>query len=607
MPLTANEAALETKAEKIARIITRNYGVNIRVEGGQAYTDLLAGEIVLPNLNELQWQKIDNILDGFLDHECAHVIYTEKDLVIGITNKTLHLIWNVIEDTWIEREMSAVYPGCQSNIRRLLESVTAYQDSQWQELEVLNRLGIAFGRCWRGIAVVSDFYGDDLIGELIKYFSDEIDIGYKVRTTASALELAKKILAKLNQPMPDKELAEQPGDSGEGEADLENDSGQIELKLSESDGNDQSDGEELRKQLAEAVNNMGEEFKDQSDIEGFLNNEIDVVEKDLTGNQPNEYLVFSNEFDRDFTYSVDERASYTDRYTQLQDQVRQYVGTMSSQLEMSLLAEQESRWVGGSLKGRKFDKRRLPGWLFGGGDDRIFTQLESGEKFDTAIVLLWDCSGSMGNNSYEQGKANLARLSAIAFHEALLRANIPHEILGFNSGGPDIPALRSRIENAMQRGEDISKYSRLSDIDNRFVYVPFGQSDGRAIVNISGSAANRDGECVLWAAKRLAARPESRKILIVGSDGMPAGAIHPYTEEIYLQKVIQQIVGAGIEIYGIGIKSKSVSKYYPHWVVVDRIEDLPKVILSQLGQMLITKRGSDNVRLPGVQKTSGHL
>ena len=134
------------------------------------------------------------------------------------------------------------------------------------------------------------------------------------------------------------------------------------------------------------------------------------------------------------------------------------------------------------------------------------------------------------------------------------------------------------------------------------VFVPWGSTDGRAICAINGDYANRDAECVLWAAKRLAARPEKRKVLIVGSDGHPNGAVYGYTEKKYLQEVVAQVIEAGIELYAIGIMDDAVSKYYPHWVVIHRVEDLPQAVMHQLGQALFARKGTTHGNVPAINK-----
>lgn len=297
-------------------------------------------------------------------------------------------------------------------------------------------------------------------------------------------------------------------------------------------------------------------------------------------------MVFSEEYDHDKTFSVDERVRWAKQYSKLLIQVGPYIGTMATALEQALAAETEARWVAGERRGRRFARRQLAEWTMGGEDDRIYKRIEQGVKLDTCVCLLWDCSGSMGPADRVETKAALARLAAIGFHEALVRAAIPHEVLGFNTGGARVEELSRLVAAAKERGESLKHYSRLADTDNRFVFIEYGQTDGRALCAISGNHANRDGECVLWAARRLARRPEKRKILIVGSDGQPQGALFHGTERRHLKAVVQRATLAGLETYAIGIMDESVRHYYPNWTVIRKPADLPRVVMGHLLRLL---------------------
>jgi cobaltochelatase CobT len=238
----------------------------------------------------------------------------------------------------------------------------------------------------------------------------------------------------------------------------------------------------------------------------------------------------------------------------------------------------------------------------GSDDDRLFKYLEEGIRHDTAVTLLWDCSGSMGSALKPTSKAALARVAAVAFHEALKRCkSITHEVLGFNTGGGSSPELLVLANEAVQRGEDMDRYSRVHETDNRMVFVPFGSDKGWPIAAITGAAANRDGECVLWAARRLAQRPEKRKILIVGSDGHPQGARYHSTEKKFLREVVQRVKAAGLEIYGLGIMDDAVAKYYPQFQVIRDIRALPKAVMTLLQASLPARtKGRNHGRMARV-------
>lgn len=640
MPLTPHEACLESKAERIARIITRQYGVKVRIEGGRAYIDLDTMTIVMPNLKGDALEHIRGVLDGFLDHECAHAIFTDNLAVKPLKGKPIFAIWNPVEDCWIEREMGKLYVGCAQNLKELNEAIIVEVRKNWGKMGAVPRLLSALIMCWQGSALPAEFEVDPLMGLVFQALEPERRDGFNVNSTTEAINLARRIMDKIASmvPPPPPQLKLQPGQEGKG-SEGEGQQGKQQDPKEQQEGEEggqqgphtqegQQEGQSLQEPqeaAGEPSEGEGQEEQDEAlqeqaeglqqamqtgdyepllDAEGLLNDILTRVPDRSKASDPEEYLVFSEEFDTEVHYDHQKRMIWSGEYKELRDEVHDYLGNMATALELSLAAEAQARWVGGSRKGRKFDKRVFPAWTQGGRDDRIFRQLEQSEDWDTAVSLLWDCSGSM-NRVHPGSKSYLARLAAIAFHEALSRADIMHEVLGFNTGGGSSPELKMRAKEAEKRGENIKRYSRLAELDKRMVFVPWGSIDGRAICAINGTNANRDAECVMWAAKRLAARPEKRKVLIVGSDGQPSGAKYGYTEKKYLQEVIAQVIEAGIELYAIGIMDDAVSKYYPHWVVIHRVEDLPQAVMQQLGQALFARKGTMHGNVPAVNKPSG--
>jgi cobalamin biosynthesis protein CobT len=119
------------------------------------------------------------------------------------------------------------------------------------------------------------------------------------------------------------------------------------------------------------------------------------------------------------------------------------------------------------------------------------------------------------------------------------------------------------------------QYSRTDDIVN-FIFKDFHETwnttekymiamNPFTHINYNGDSicanCNADGESILWAASRLLAREEAIKVLIVASDGMPAGGdgIH---EAAFLKYAVQRIENAGVYIGGLGIGTEYVKQFY---------------------------------------------
>ena len=83
-----------------------------------------------------------------------------------------------------------------------------------------------------------------------------------------------------------------------------------------------------------------------------------------------------------------------------------------------------------------------------------------------------------------------------------------------------------------------------------------------------------DGEALDWASARLATREESRKLLVVVSDGCPMdGATKLVNDGFYLDNHLKQVVQryeqrAELEVYALGI-GLDLSAYYSHCQALD--------------------------------------
>jgi cobalamin biosynthesis protein CobT len=98
---------------------------------------------------------------------------------------------------------------------------------------------------------------------------------------------------------------------------------------------------------------------------------------------------------------------------------------------------------------------------------------------------------------------------------------------------------------------------------------------------------NSDGDAVAWAHNYVAQRKEKRKILIVLSDGSPAGRDWAGDISSYTKQVTTSIEEKSpVELYGIGIMDTNVKKYYKKNVVINDTSSLAPAILSILDKAI---------------------
>lgn len=266
-----------------------------------------------------------------------------------------------------------------------------------------------------------------------------------------------------------------------------------------------------------------------------------------------------------------------------------YSSVIQKQFERFLFAKSASLWEYGQKSGR----------LYGGGlnrlvfgDERVFRKKIVNNTKDVAISLLVDCSGSMSGS-----KIKYACMSAYIFALALSKMNLNFEILGFTTfdgcdNAKDTQLLKRMLEEAREKGQPPSRWEPLNVPIFKEFGGNFSHKTAQALAYLSSRASryllrnNVDGECILIAGKRLRAQPETRKLLIVFSDGMPNWEDGYYWESAHLKQSLAEVKKWGIETFGLGIRTKSVSKFYKDYVVINNLEDLGKEVLTKLKSFL---------------------
>lgn len=238
----------EDAFEKIARIVTQQTGVQVRFEGMQPCTD--GKVIVLPKLSKLPEDFNKDLLNGYLDHEAAHVIFTDMNVFKAelARDKFLKTVSNALEDIRIERKMGERFIGCKQNIRQMNDFHVSDIKKNFDKINPATQIAFAISLYGSGDAEPADFKGNARAAlEIVK---DDIDELPKCQNTGDVIELAKRIVAKLRD-------SAQQSEDGEG-ADI-------------GDGQPKKDDKKDKKQQKKnqkgkgGKNQKGEEEQDEKD------------------------------------------------------------------------------------------------------------------------------------------------------------------------------------------------------------------------------------------------------------------------------------------------------------------------------------------------------
>ncbi len=266
-------------------------------------------------------------------------------------------------------------------------------------------------------------------------------------------------------------------------------------------------------------------------------------------------------------------------YHALWGEVRREVGFLATRMTNLLREDTYLRYGGqyrsGNLHTAKLYKQRL-------GNFRLFERPMAAER-SIAFQLLVDESASMKGGD----KARLAVKTAILLGETLDQVGLPLEIIGFTTAEYEArAAMRLGLRPA-----HAYRTMRCSPLEHR-IYKRFDEPYPlvrRRLTGIEPRHNNWDEEHLLFAHRRLQARPELRKVMIVVSDGQPNG------DAEHLIGMVRTLEARGRTIIGVGIGAEFVRQVYRRSVVVEDFRRLAEELLTVLAEELgpVIRAGAD--------------
>ncbi|MFC3703948.1 cobaltochelatase subunit CobT [Devosia honganensis] len=261
------------------------------------------------------------------------------------------------------------------------------------------------------------------------------------------------------------------------------------------------------------------------------------------------------------------------------------VARLANKLQRRLMAKQNRSWQF-DLEEGLLDTARLT---------RVVTdplqalsfKVENDTDFrDTVVTLLIDNSGSMRGRPI-----TIAAICGDILARTLERCGVKVEILGFTTrawkGG------KSR-EAWLEAGRPANP-GRVNDI-RHIIYKAADEPWRHARRNLGLMMRegllkeNIDGEALEWARKRLMARPEQRRILMVISDGAPVDDSTQSVNagnylETHLRQVIEDIeTRSPIQLVAVGI-GHDVTRYYRRAVTLLDAEELAGALTDELAAL----------------------
>ena len=417
-------------------------------------------------------------------------------------------------------------------------------------------------------------------------------VGEVLADQAAFARLSRKVIADLG-------YGDQLGDDpDEGE-----DEGEDSAEEDEDNPDSQSDDQDDTEEADAAPEDSQDETQDQSQAQVSMEEAPDADMSDEAelpdGEAPLEppppaphsdadpnYTVYTTDFDEEIrAQDLADPAELERLRTYLDQQLEPLKGAVSrlaNKLQRRLQAQQNRSWLF-DLEEGILDAGRLARVVANPTTPLSFKQEKDTEFRDTVVTLLLDNSGSMRGRPI-----SIAAICADVLARTLERCQVKVEILGFTTRAWKGGQSRERwLANG--RPQQPGRLNDLRHIIYKSADAPMRRSrENLGLMMKEGLLKeNIDGEALEWAHRRMVARPEARKILMVISDGAPVDdstlSVNPAN---YLEKHLRDVIAMverrkAVELIAIGI-GHDVTRYYQRAVTITDVEQLAGAITEQL-------------------------
>lgn len=279
------------------------------------------------------------------------------------------------------------------------------------------------------------------------------------------------------------------------------------------------------------------------------------------------------------------------------------VSRLANKLQRRLQAQQNRSWEFDREEGI-LDAGRLARVVANPTTPLSFKVEKDTEFRDTIVTLLLDNSGSMRGRPI-----SIAAICADVLARTLERCNVKVEILGFTTRAWKGGQARERWLNE-GRPQQPGRLNDLRHIVYKSADAPWRRTRPNLGLMMKEGLLkeNIDGEALEWAHRRMMARREARKILMVISDGAPVDdstlSVNPAN---YLEKHLRDVIALverrkAVELLAIGI-GHDVTRYYDRAVTITDVEQLAGAMTEQLAALFDSDPRA-RARMIGIKKAS---
>lgn len=566
-----------TSMAMLAGLMSRKYNINMQVSGDIAYThiDPDTGKVTI-NIPAVEYEddKYLGYVRGYIDHEVGHVKYTRHDkLEEALTGAAPNFramrknIWNILEDTYVERMMMQDFAGCGRNLRNLVRLVFGEPGVEMPRMllvaDYINIIMgyILFNQRSRLYPFLSDKV-DAYRGQMETFFPGLVDVINPVMddawkendSTEHNLQWANRITDAILATVPMPEQQEQEQEQGQEQVDKTLSAralaDEIQSELNAIIGDYETTDAEAQDiagkilQVVKSMDSMGDsQVSNSSAFRPFAGDSRESMRDTFkqayvgaaTGAKYEESTILMHMADN---------AQYLHRLSVAEKQEAMLItAKLSAQLKALLQTYVMNR--GGAFRRGHLDSNRLARLAVN--DQRIFQQRVQQRGLDTEIVILMDMSGSMSGQSKD-----------VISSEALYA--VTHALHGV-------------------KGIRVAVYGFSH---NDFISIKEFNQPAHENMRLDCAGGTYAGEATMLALSKFSWREGTRRIFIAMTDG---DTYNPNLFDIALKRARK----AGVEVVGVGICDTSMEQYVSkdEYVPVNNIKEFPAKLFAILRGKLI--------------------
>lgn len=584
----------------VAQARCADHGVTVEFSQYASTASTNGSKITIPTITQPVTQDAMDKLHGFLIHECGH--HLRPDVFTILKNAkpkpNLAALFNIVEDEAMERDMASRWRGDHIALANANEIIMNECVDSWGEVFKNPDPAVPWDENDNGpIAAMAlqqiartrwDTHHEVALATIINTFPKEVkelldelvNEGWHKKmeatvTTKDAWNVACDLCKRLYPDQEDEiNEAQEAGNSGkpregEGEGAKGNAAGK---PGEEGEGDDLANLEEgYNISWKDAVLSEHNEWKEPpcGGIGG-----VGITWEDYTGGN----IVLAPEKEINMVELAKKKEEPADDWCDMgspssfmcKDMEARSLGNQIRRYIQSRARSQVSRHKRhGALDKASLVKLALPPIDKGDYNRKLFYTQEKRNVTDTAVSILVDWSGSMMGTKMKLAADASGRLAYVLGRQI----GIPVEVLSFTTrySSCDVGIVKSFSERNVSKEEIARRYSAF------YKY----------------SSGNNDADAVAQAHRRLLKRKESRRVLIVLSDGAPTDnwkGGQPDANLRHVTGMIEKDRYHNVELWGVGILSDAVQRYYTQYQVLNDAADINTTLFS------IVKHGYENYR-----------